>query len=368
VEISLLLSTYQRPTNLRRTLISIAEQEGVQGRFELIVTDDGSCDETGALVASFARDVDFPVRFVTHPHEGFRLARCRNEGVAASRSPYLLFLDGDLVLPPTHIFEHLRHRTAGVVMAGDYYYLDSRVSATIDEAAIERGEFESWPSRHERRRLAAKHVKSYFYPLFRLHNRPRLTGGNIGMWRVDFERVNGYDQNFVGWGFEDRDLQYRLSRSGVRFRSSLGWTRTYHLWHPPDPSFVRNGIGTSNRRYFFRPGRLLKPRNGLRWRGVEEVAIQVSMPTEHQNLAAQLLQGRFRQCQVKPEVEIVFTPGEGRFSNNAQCNLLVVLAQKPPAKLLRQAHIVVGDPQCGTPADKRLFPLSQFEQALAAIV
>ncbi|MBI3838458.1 MAG: glycosyltransferase, partial [Planctomycetia bacterium] len=56
-EIALLLSTYQRPAHLRRALESIALQSGVAGRFELIVTDDGSTDNTPQIVAEFASSV-----------------------------------------------------------------------------------------------------------------------------------------------------------------------------------------------------------------------------------------------------------------------------------------------------------------------
>ncbi len=106
-EIALLVSTYQRPQHLRRALLSIALQRGVDGQMEVVVTDDGSRDETPRVVEEFARTARFPVQFTTHPHSTFQLARCRNEGVAASRAPYLLFLDGDCILPPDHVAIHL---------------------------------------------------------------------------------------------------------------------------------------------------------------------------------------------------------------------------------------------------------------------
>ena len=39
--------------------------------------------------------------------------------------------------------------------------------------------------------------------------------------RADYERVNGYDENFVGWGCEDDDLRLRLRHAGVRIESIL---------------------------------------------------------------------------------------------------------------------------------------------------
>ena len=43
-EIALLMSTYQKPGHLSRALESIALQQNVDGRMELVITDDGSSD------------------------------------------------------------------------------------------------------------------------------------------------------------------------------------------------------------------------------------------------------------------------------------------------------------------------------------
>src|SRR5947209_6393902 len=97
-EVSLIVTSYQKPRHLRLVLASIAKQRGVDGRFELIVADDGSTDETPALVELFAVSADFPVKFTTHPHESFQVSRSRNEGLSASVAPYLVFADGDCLL------------------------------------------------------------------------------------------------------------------------------------------------------------------------------------------------------------------------------------------------------------------------------
>src|SRR5215831_2020722 len=132
-EIAVLVSSFERPGHLRRVLASIAAQRGVAGALEVVVTDDGSRDETPQLVRRFASSVGFPVRFTTHSHDGFQLSRCRNEGVRASSAPYLLFLDGDCILPPDHLRTHLDRRRAGYSMAGYYIYLSQAASERITD-------------------------------------------------------------------------------------------------------------------------------------------------------------------------------------------------------------------------------------------
>ena len=195
-EIALLLSTFQRPAHLRRALQSIGLQQGVEGKMELVVTDDGSSDETPRIVEEFARSVPFPVGFTTHPHTTFQLSRCRNEGARASRAPYLLFLDGDCILPSDHVRIHFERRQPGVVMAGDCCRLDRVTSERITSDVIRRGEFSNGAPAGEQRRLQKLDRASRFYRFIGHPTKPKLIGNNVGIWRADFERVNGYDENF----------------------------------------------------------------------------------------------------------------------------------------------------------------------------
>src|SRR5258708_19782189 len=100
LEIAISVTTYQKPWHLRRALASIAGQQGVAGRFEVVVTDDGSTDETPEIVERFGREVDFPVHFTTHPHAAFQVSKCRNAGARATTAPYLLFAHPHCVFPP----------------------------------------------------------------------------------------------------------------------------------------------------------------------------------------------------------------------------------------------------------------------------
>ncbi len=145
-ELAVLISTYERPWHLKRSLLSIALQRGVAGKIEVVVTDDGSRDETRQVVEMFSRENDFPVRFTTHVNDGFRLARCRNEGIAASTAPYLLFTDADCLLPPDHLAAHFKYRRPGLVIAGDCYRLDAATTAHVDESALCSGNYLKWVS------------------------------------------------------------------------------------------------------------------------------------------------------------------------------------------------------------------------------
>jgi GT2 family glycosyltransferase len=236
LELSVILTTYQRPRHLERSLASLALQRGVAGRFDVVVADDGSKDGTHDIVRKFAKSVDYPLKLVTHVHRGFRVALCRNDGVRASSAPYVLFSDSDCIFPPNHLERHLAARRPNVVRAGNCFRLDQESTERVDVAAIATGDYRNWVSWDERQRLFQKWIKEQYYQLVRHPAKPKLTGCNIGIWRSDLEKVNGFDETFVGWGCEDDDLAYRLRLAGVRIASAIRYTNAYHMWHPTDPT------------------------------------------------------------------------------------------------------------------------------------
>jgi glycosyltransferase involved in cell wall biosynthesis len=236
LEISVILTTYQRPAHLERSVLSLAHQRGMDGKFEVIVADDGSADHTADLVRKFARTAPFPLHWVTHKHDGFRVSLCRNDGVRASSSPYFLFTDSDCIFPVDHLRKHVQARRPGIIRAGDCIRLDEETTNRVDAAAISSGAFTSWAPREERQRLLKIRIKSHYYSWMRHPKKPKITGYNIGISREDLEAVNGFDENFIGWGCEDDDLAFRVRKAGRRVASALGYTYGYHLWHPSEPS------------------------------------------------------------------------------------------------------------------------------------
>lgn len=345
-EIALLVSSYNRAEHLRRALLSIAAQQGVDGKIEVVVTDDGSTDHSHKVVEQFRNLAPFSVKMTTHPHGSFQLARCRNEGVAASDAPYVLFLDGDCVLPPDHVKHHLAARKKGVVMAGDCVRLDEVVSSMITDEQIRTGDLKRFAPPKELARLIWQHRKARFYSLIRHAAKPKLIGNNVAIWRSDYERVNGYDENFVGWGCEDDDLRLRLRRAGVRIASILDRTFTYHLWHPVDPTATANWRDGANVKRLQRPGRLTSCRWGLQKRELGDLKIRI-VGEPLQIATAKLVLNKLpaSNC-TAPDIEVVVSPGSGRFSGAAECNILVVTdPAQASSSLLRKAHVVIGKSQ-----------------------
>jgi GT2 family glycosyltransferase len=263
LELSVVLTTYQRPEHLERSLASLAHQQSMKGRFEVIVADDGSADRTHSIVREFSRSASFPVKLATHPHGGFRVALCRNDGVRASTAPYLLFSDSDCIFPADHLHQHLRARKPGIVRSGDCFRLDQEATDRLDLAAISSGEYSHWISAEERQRIRRRRIKDQCYGFMGHPAKPKLTGCNIAISRVDLEAVNGFDENFVGWGCEDDDLAFRLRKAGMRIGSVLGYTCAYHMWHATDPSRPTNWIDGPNVRRLRHTDRPIRCSAGL---------------------------------------------------------------------------------------------------------
>ncbi|PRP61140.1 hypothetical protein C7B72_23620 [Bacillus halotolerans] len=54
---------------------------------------------------------------------------------------------------------------------------------------------------------------------------------NMGVWRADVYAVNGFDESFTGWGYEDSDFAIRLLRAGIKRLDGRYYAPVFHLWH-----------------------------------------------------------------------------------------------------------------------------------------
>jgi glycosyltransferase involved in cell wall biosynthesis len=89
-DVSVVVPTWNRAHTLAASLASLCAQEGVA--LEVVVVDDGSTDDTPALLAGLAA-ADARIRVVHGAHAG--IAAARNAGIAAATAPYVAFHDSD---------------------------------------------------------------------------------------------------------------------------------------------------------------------------------------------------------------------------------------------------------------------------------
>jgi len=236
LRIAVIVTTYNRPPALAAVLDSLAGQS--YGDFEVLVADDGSGPETAQLIEERAARVEFPLHHVWHQDQGFRAAAIRNRAVAQTRAPYLVFLDGDCLVRPDFLRWHARLASSGRFVAGNRVLL----SEPFTEGVLKHGlPLPGWG----KLRLLAARLRgdiNRFWPLVRLPLEPlrdrtpqRWEGVktcNLGLWRADFLAVNGLDERYQGWGYEDSDLAIRLIRNAVDHRDGRFATTVLHLWHP----------------------------------------------------------------------------------------------------------------------------------------
>lgn len=106
-EVTVILPTWNRAHTLRQSVESLLAQDGAE--LEVVVVDDGSTDDTPALLAELGRR-DPRVRVVRGPHAG--VAAARNAGLAAATAPFVAFHDSDDVALPGRLAVPLAHLRA----------------------------------------------------------------------------------------------------------------------------------------------------------------------------------------------------------------------------------------------------------------
>jgi len=225
---SLVIATYNWPQALRVVLESVRAQRAPPT--EVVIADDGSGEPTRRVVEEMAAALPCPIVHVWHPDDGFKLAQIRNKAVARARGDYVIQIDGDMVLAPDFVGDHVDAAEPGCFVGGSRARLDAEASRSV----LEGGGVPGPLGAGVRNRLNATRVA----PVGRLLSAVvrgadpwRVRGGNMGFWRKDFIAVNGYDEAFVGWGREDTDLVLRFHRRGLRRRYFKLRGVAFHLHH-----------------------------------------------------------------------------------------------------------------------------------------
>lgn len=229
--IALIISTYNRPDALRLTLLSVLQQTKLPS--EIIIADDGSDDATKNIIEEFKSQYKINVIHIWHEDNGFRLAAIRNKAFARAKSDYIIQIDGDLILHPKFIADHLKWAKANTFVSG--------TRALIDEPFTQKLLFQNEAkkispfSKHLSKKYNSIHINFISFLLYHLSANPNnykyVLGCNMAFWKKDLLLVNGYNESFEGWGKEDNDLSIRLINAGIKLKFIKFNALVFHLYH-----------------------------------------------------------------------------------------------------------------------------------------
>jgi glycosyltransferase involved in cell wall biosynthesis len=242
-QLSLVIAVYNKPLELQCVLAGCSRQSFSD--FEVIVADDGSGPAIRDVVDEARRKYTFPIRHLWHEDLGWRKNVMLNNAVRASRSDYLVFIDGDCIPARHFLLDHSNEREPRRVLFGRRVETSERWSSNLTVDTVLSGAFESYGYRElwdgakgaALRLEDGVRIKSPLLRKILLRKVNTMLGSNFSAWKGDLEAINGFDELYSGPGCgEDSDVQYRLSLIGVTGKSLRNLAIQYHLYHPLRPS------------------------------------------------------------------------------------------------------------------------------------
>lgn len=267
---SLIVTTYNWKEALNLVFRSIARQDEMPD--EVLIADDGSREDTAELVREWAGRLPVPVRHIWQEDDGFRLARSRNRAIAAARGDYIIIIDGDMVLNRHFVADHKRVARPGYFVQGVRLLTKPRMGKKmLKEGILDLGFFA--PGIKRRRHTLRNRFLSWLVFQHVRTDQKAIRGSNQAYWKSDLLRVNGFDEQMVGWGREDNEIAARLYHCGIRRRNLKFAALTIHLFHR-----LRNSTGENpNDKYL----RETLERRVTRCRlGVDQHLLEFVRPTE----------------------------------------------------------------------------------------
>ena len=227
MQISLIITTYNRPDALLLVLKSVECQSLVPN--EVIIADDGSNEKTQELIDNFITHSSLNIIHSFQKDKGFRAAKSRNKAISKSSGDYIILIDGDMILHRNFIYDHKKNAQNGYFTQGGRVLLSQKKSDEVFEGSNLAFNILSKGLSNRKNAIHSNFLSKLFS---RKKNYLRgLKTCNVAFYRKDCISVNGFNNNFEGWGREDSEFFIRLINKGVTRKTLKFNAIQYHLWH-----------------------------------------------------------------------------------------------------------------------------------------
>ena len=152
-----------------------------------------------------------------------------NKAIAAATYEYVVEIDGDIIMNKNFINDHLTFAQKGYYLFGSRVNIQQKKLTTIfKHKTIHFGIF----SRHIKKRFRTIRIPLIMKFAKIVNQRSsKLRGCNMSFWRSDFIKVNGFNEDLVGWGLDDSELVERFHNIGLLGKRLKFAGIAYHIYH-----------------------------------------------------------------------------------------------------------------------------------------
>lgn len=229
---SLIVTTYNQKERLALVLDSILAQEVMPT--EVLIADDGSREDTRILIKDYQAKFPIPLRHIWQEDEGYRLARSRNQAILNAKGEYIIIVDGDMVLSSKFIIDHLRFAKKGSFNQGGRILLNESQTFKMLQTHSFQTAFENKTLKNVRFPFLSKiifNLTTIKKDAISTQKFLPVRGCNMAFYKEDAIKINGFNQDFMGWGREDSEFVVRFLYAGGVMRKIKFLALAYHLHH-----------------------------------------------------------------------------------------------------------------------------------------
>jgi glycosyltransferase involved in cell wall biosynthesis len=219
--LSVLITVFEQRVSLEMLLYCLRAQT-IDEPFEVIICDDGSSDESFSSIRANPDFLGLDIRYIWQSKAGYRAARSKNNGIRCARGDLLVFLDGDILIKPDFLSRHRSaHHSSKQIACNPRRWVSAAALPSKVPVAQCKSDSSALPS--QLLPLAKSDITRLFGLLERIsidndRARQQMLFSSEAPWMAcigfSFSADRGpetyFDENFEGWGPEDREFALRM--------------------------------------------------------------------------------------------------------------------------------------------------------------
>jgi len=235
---SLIISVYNDTQFLSVVLNSVKAQTFKD--FEIIISEDGEHEHVRAFLSNYP--FENPWQHLTQQDLNWRKNRALNRAILATKSEYIVFIDGDTVLHPRFMEHHVHMAGEKLILGGKRLKMNEKLTTLFLNGTLSPLKINTYLLTHLPflRKAGIRFPEEGFYInpngilgfIPKKRHLKNLTGCNMSFSKKAIMAINGFDEDYtlpaIG---EDIDLIWRFQKAGFQLGSVRNLAVQYHLHH-----------------------------------------------------------------------------------------------------------------------------------------